>query len=104
MTAKLPRASADLIPGKGPMAREFYLFMQSLEQLQAGNASADDISALTTQIQALQSQINELPIPLPLRALSPLMITQESDSRVLKFLGSQSSSGGRSIPQSWVFA
>jgi hypothetical protein len=61
MTAKLPRAGADLIPGKGPMAPEFYRYFLSLAQQAEGSANAGDVSALVAQLNALAAEVDALP-------------------------------------------
>jgi hypothetical protein len=61
MTAKLPGARADLIPGKGPMAQEFYRYFLELGRQQSGSANAADVSALVAQLNALAAEVDALP-------------------------------------------
>lgn len=99
MTAKLPGARADLIPGKGPMAPEFYRYFA---QLQGGTASSSDLSAITDRLNALQAEINALPDASgpSFRVLPPLILTDG----ILRIVQSPTTgASGRSLPQSWVF-
>lgn len=61
MTAKLPGARADLIPGQGPMAPEYYRYFAGLERQQGDNASTSDIAAIDAQLATLQAEIDALP-------------------------------------------
>lgn len=61
MADKLPGARAALVDDAGVTTPQFYRYFQALERLQAGTASAADITAINVEIAALQAQISALP-------------------------------------------
>lgn len=61
MADKLPGARAALVDDAGVTTPQFYRYFQALERLQAGTASAADITAINAEIAALQAQISALP-------------------------------------------
>lgn len=76
MSNPLPGARARIADANGLPTSEFFRFLQGLQRLQSGSASAADITELQNQIQAVQAEIDALPaeqgIPV-LRVLAPLM-------------------------------
>lgn len=60
MTSQLPGARAP-IAGNEPPTPEYYRFLDSLQRLQSGSATASDIAALQAQITAIQAEIDALP-------------------------------------------
>lgn len=60
MTSQLPGARAP-IAGNEPPTPEYYRFLDGLQRLQSGSATASDIAALQAQITAIQAEIDALP-------------------------------------------
>lgn len=60
MTSQLPGARAP-IAGNEPPTPEYYRFLDGLQRLQSGSATASDIAELQAQITAIQAEIDALP-------------------------------------------